>query len=311
MKKYDPIPLEDIKAAQKRIKDDALRTPLVKLNAGDTPAEIYLKLENLQPMRAFKVRPASNAVRLLNKNQLKKGVWTISSGNFAQGLAWMAQKLGIPCTICLSETVPEIKAKKSKQLGAKVLRVSPEDAMDIFFTGEYDGVEGTFVHPSNDPAAMAGNGTLGLEILEDMPDVDAIVVPWGIGGFACGVASAVKALNPRVKVITAEIDSDNKYEAALKVGGVTDPYKQKIFPEMYDLADGLIDEALVVTEAEVYYAVKLLAERNCVISELQGAYSVAAALSGKAGSGKVACVITGGNIDLDLYAKILTEKPPM
>lgn len=305
MIKYDPIQLDEIKTAQERIKMDSLRTPLLKLNVDNSPAEIYLKLENLQPIRSFKIRPASNALRQLTKNQLEQGVWTVSSGNFSQGLAFMAKKLGIKSTIVLSENTPQTKIEKTEKLGAKVVKLTGDKVYETYFSRQCDGVEGTFVHPSNDRIVMTGNGTIGLEIMEDMPDVDAVLVPWGIGGMACGVASAVKAINPEVKFIVCEAEDDVKFGGISKEEGVVDPKKQRMFREIFVLAKDLVDDNITISLDEAREAVRLLVERNCVVSEVQGAYSVAAALSGKAGDGKVACLISGGNIDLDELIPIL------
>ena len=181
----------------------------------------------------------------------------------------------------------------------------------IYMTRSIEGAEGTFIHPSMDPVIMAGNGTIGLEIMEDMPDVDTVIVPWALGGLTCGVSSAVKAINSDVKVYAVQVESNSAYAGAFTAGEVTvDPWKHGVFPEMYDLAKRLIDGVLVVSEKEVAEAVKLLVEQNCVVSEMQGAWSCAAGLSGKAGDGKIVCVITGGNIDRDELVTILQGKSP-
>jgi len=309
--KYKPIPLKEIKAAQKRIAQDVVRTPLIKLNIDDAPAEIYLKLENLTPIRSFKIRPASNALRSMDKKQLENGVWTVSAGNFSQGLAWMARKLGVKCTVALSETTPQSKIKKTEQLGAKVIKLPPKDNVDLFYSRTLEGMKGTFVHPSNDPIVMAGGGTIGVEIVEDLPDVDTVVLPWGCGGFACGVASAMKALKPDVKVFTSELETSVKLANVFKKDIVlTDGREQLVFPELVDLAHQLVDDSLVVSLKETAEAIKLMVERNCIVAEGKAAVAIAAALSGRAGKGKIACVVTGGNLDTEKLVKVLNGELP-
>ena len=324
MKKYDPIPIEEIKAAQKRISDSAIRTPLVKLNVEDAPAEIYLKLENLQPIGSFKIRGASNAMKIADPETLKKGVWTMSAGNHGQGVAWNARKLGVPCTIHAFSFTAKTKIEAMKNMGAKIKMIPPLTGMDdikqIFDPAFYDE-EGLCVHPFSDPAVMAGQGTIGLEIIEDLPDVDAVLIPFGGGGLSCGVASAIKAVKPDTKLYGCDAETMPVLTSSFKAGkpvdvefvpsfisGIGVPF---ILPEMWDLAKRLLDGATVSSMREICDAIRLLAERNRVIAEGAGAVPVAAALSGKAGSGKVVCVITGGNIDLDKLLKIFQGKIPI
>ena len=305
MIKYEPIPLEEIRKASERISADIIKTPIIKLNV-ETQAEIYLKLENLQPIRSFKARPASNVLRQMKQEDLEKGVWTVSAGNFSQGLASVAEKLGIKCIVYLSEDTPQTKIEKTEKFGAKVVKLPNKYCQNIYVNRTYPGAEGTFVHPSADPAVMTGDGTIGLEIMEDMSDVDAVVVPWGIGGLTCGVASAVKAINRDVRVYGVQVESNSGVSRAFNAGLPTiDTWKHMGIPEVYELARKLIDGMLVVSEREVYDSIKLLVEKNCLVSEEQGARTVAAALSGKAGAGKIVCVITGGNIDMGNLVKIL------
>ena len=321
MASYDPIPLEDIRAARERISTDVVRTPLVRLNVEDAPAEIYLKLENLQPIRAFKIRAACNAMRSMDRKLLEDGVWTVSAGNWALGLAWAARRLGVRCTIVLPTHVPGTKLEKILSLGAEVIKVPAEKFFEIFVTRTYEGVEGRFVHAFSDPAVIAGNGTIGLEILEDLPDVDAVLVPWGGGGLACGVASAMRAMRPGVKVYACEIETAAPLTASRREGraatnadyahsfvdGISAPW---VLPEMFDLAETLIDDVLVVSLKETAEAIRLLAVQNSVVAEGAGAVSVAAALSGRAGAGKVVCIVSGGNIDLDKLVKIFQGEVP-
>src|SRR5918912_426380 len=200
------IPLEEIYAARRRIAGAAIRTPLVRLNVDDAPASIYLKLENLQPIGSFKLRGASNAMQLAGEvgathaSPLRRGVWTASAGNMAQGVAWYARKLDIPCSVVVPDTAPATKLAALQRLGARVVKVSHAEWLRVFATRAYEGMEGLFVHAFSDPAVMAGNGTIGLEILEDLPDVDAVLIPYGGGGLSCGIASALRALKPTVKI---------------------------------------------------------------------------------------------------------------
>lgn len=320
MKKYDPIPLEDIKEAQKRISNSAIRTPLIKLNF-PTQTDIYLKLENLQPIRSFKIRGAYNALTLLDTKSLNKGVWTVSAGNHAQGLAWSARKLGVKCTIVLPENAPQTKLSKILEMGAKVIKVDLETYHETFKTRTLKELDGTFVHAFSDPLIMAGTGTIGLEIMEDLPMVDSVLIPWGGGGLACGIASAIKALKPEVKIIACEVESVAPLSASFKlekaiadmgftssfVDGIGAPW---VFPEMYDLAEVLVDDVVVVSLEDTAKAVKLLIENNCVVAEGAGAVSVAAALSRKGGNGKIVCIVSGGNIDLNSLIQIFQGSIP-
>src|SRR5918911_445297 len=196
----DAIPLAEIEAARERVARAAIRTPTVRLNVDDAPAEIHLKLENLQPIGSFKIRGASNLMLAADPDELAAGVWTASAGNMAQGVAWCARLLGIPCSVVVPDTAPETKLAATRRLGAEIVSVPPDVWFDIFNTHEHAGMEGVFVHAFDDPLVMAGNGTAGLELLEDVPDVDTVLIGWGGGGLACGVASAVKARRPEVRV---------------------------------------------------------------------------------------------------------------
>lgn len=309
------IPLADIQAARARIADLAIRTPLVRLNVDDAPAEIYLKLENLQPIGSFKLRGAGNAIALADKTQLAKGVYTASAGNMAQGVAWNARRLGLPCTVIVPDHAPETKLNAIIRLGGRIIKVPFEEWWQVIVTHRYEGVEGLFIHPVSDPAVMAGNGTIGLEILEDLPDVDTIVIPYGGGGLSCGIASAVRALKPNTRIYAGEVETSAAFAAAL-VAGHAQPIQYtpsfvdgigsaEVLADMWPLAKSLLDGSLVVSLAEVAGAIRLLAERNRVIAEGAGATSVASALSGKAGVGKVVCVVSGGNIDLSKLLKIV------
>jgi threonine dehydratase len=318
---YEPIPLEEIRAAQKRIAGEALRTPLVRLNVDDAPAEIYLKLETLQPIRSFKIRGACNAMKQIPPERLEKGVWTTSAGNWAQGVAWYAQRHGFKCTIVVPDHIPRAKEEAIKRMGAEVIKDTMEAFVETAFTRQYPGMEGQFVHPFSDPDVMAGNATIGLEILEDLPDTDAVLAPWGGGGLACGTASAIRALRPETKIYACEVETAAPLAASYVarrpleetpytpsfVDGIGAP---AIWPEMWHLAQQLLDGSLTVGLEEIAGAIRLLAQRNSVIAEGAGAASVAAALAGKAGDGKVVCIVSGGNIDTSKLVKIFQGKVP-
>jgi threonine dehydratase len=307
--------LDDIRQARQRIAGSAIRTPLVRLNQFDTPAEIYLKLENLQPIGSFKIRGATNALAHVEPAQLARGVLTASAGNMGQGVAWCARELGIPCTVIAPDTAPATKVDAIERLGGRVLKVSFERWWQAFQDRRYPGVDATFIHAFDDLHVMAGNGTIGLEILEDLPDTEAIVIPWGGGGLTCGIASAVRALKPACRVFTAEVATSASLAASLAAGSpqvveyrpsfVDGIGSKTVFPQMFARAQRLIDGALVASVGEVAAALRLVAGRNRVIAEGAGACSVACALSGKAGSGKVVCVVSGGNIDFSKLCDIL------
>lgn len=312
----ESVTLDDIRAARVRISDSVVRTPVVRLNVDDT--EIFLKLENLQPIGSFKLRGAGNAIALARPDQLEKGVYTASAGNMAQGVAWHARRLGIPCTVIVPDHAPETKLAAITRLGAKFIKVPFEEWWQVVVTRNYEGVDGLFIHPVSDPPVIAGNGTIGLEILEDVPDVDTILVPYGGGGLSCGIAIAVRALRPDAKVYGCEVETAAPLAAALAAGAPSKVNYEASFvdgigssgvlEEMWPLAQSVLDGSLVVSVAEVAEAVRTLAERNHMIAEGAGATPVAAALSGKAKSGRIVCVVSGGNIDLEKLAKIFRRE---
>jgi len=305
-----------VRDAREAIAGAAIRTPLVRLNTSDAPAEIYLKLENLQPIGSFKIRGAANAMAHMNAAQLERGVVTASAGNMAQGVAWRARELGIACTVIAPDTAPQTKIGAIERLGGRVLKVSFDEWWRAFEERRYPGVEGMFIHAFDDLNVMAGNGTIGLEILEDLPDFDAVVIPWGGGGLTCGIASVLRELKPKCKIFAAEVATAAPLIVAWKTGSpqVIEPQRsfvdgiggKSVFPQMLERARRLIDGALVARVNEVATAVRLIAERNRVIAEGAGATPVACALAGLAGTGKVVCVVSGGNIDLAKLAEILT-----
>jgi len=309
-----PVTLADVEGARHNIAGVALRTPLIRCNT-ESPADLYLKLENLQPIGSFKIRGAANVMALTPRKQLAPGVLTASAGNMAQGVAFCARRMGIPATIVAPETAPATKICAVERMGGRVIKVPFADWWRTFETRSFPGVDATFIHAFDDPHVMAGNGTIGLELLEDLPDLDAVVIPWGGGGLACGIASVLRARAPRVKIYAAEIETAAPLAASLAAGeprtvdyqpSFVDGIGAKlVFPNMFGHARKLLDGSLVVTLKEAAHAMKMVAERNRVILEGASACAVAAALSGRAGSGNVVAIASGGNIDLDKFAQLV------
>jgi threonine dehydratase len=316
MEPRKPIPLQEIRSAQQRLGGLVFRTPLVPLAVDDAPAQIFLKLENLQPIGSFKLRGAGNAMQTASAERLADGVFTASAGNMAQGVAWNARRRGIPCTVVVPDHAPETKLAAVRRLGGTILKVPFDEWWQILLTGKYDRCKGLFIHPVSDPAVMAGNGTIGLEILEDLPDVDAVVIPYGGGGLSCGIASALRALRPQAKIYAAEVETACPLAPSLAAGEpravtytpsfVDGIGGKSLLREMWPMVRDLLDGSLVMPLAAIASAIRLLAERNRIVAEGAGATPVAAALAGKAGGGKVVCVISGGNLDAAVLARILT-----
>jgi threonine dehydratase len=316
--------LIEINNARETIAKAAVRTPLVRLNVDDAPAEIYLKLENLQPIGSFKIRGAANAMGHMSSDMLARGVLTASAGNMAQGVAWRARELGIPCTVVAPETAPDTKVKAIERLGGRVIKVPFEVWWRAFEERAFPGVDATFIHAFDDLDVMAGNGTIALEIVEDLPEFDAVIIPWGGGGLTCGIASALRALHSngtmssKCRIYAAEVTTAAPLAASLAAGSPQSVDYQPsfvdgigarfVFPQMLDRAKDLIDGSLVADLNEVASAVRLLAQRNYVIAEGAGACPVACALAGRAGGGKVVCIVSGGNIDSAVLCQILNPK---
>lgn len=313
------VTLSDIQQARRVIAKHAIRTPLVRLNVDSAPAEIYLKLENLQPIGAFKIRGAANAIARLSLEELERGVVTASAGNMAQGVAWYARSLGVHCTVIAPATAPDTKIDAIERLGGRVIKVSFAEWWRAFEERSFPGVEGIFIHAFDDPDVMAGNGTIALEILEDLPDPDAVVIPWGGGGLTCGIASALRELRPGCKIFAAEVETAAPLAASLAAGTATEVDYQPswvdgigakaVFPQMFDRARELIDGSLVADLNSVAEALRLLVTHNHIVAEGAGACPVACALSGRAGSGKIVCIISGGNIDAAKLADIIGRNP--
>jgi threonine dehydratase len=313
------IALDAIESARERIAGAAVRTPLVRLHM-DAPAEIWLKLENLQPIASFKIRGAANAVRAADPATVQAGLVTASAGNMAQGVAWVARELGVPATIVVPEHAPETKLAAVERLGGSVKRVPYADWWRAIEESRVPGVDGLFVHPVEDEGVMAGNGTIGLEILEDLPEPTAVVVPYGGGGLVTGIASALRALRPETRVYAVEPETGAALNAALAAGEPTKIEYQPSFvdgsgspgvlPGMFARVRELIDGAFTASLDETAAAVRLLAERTRVVAEGAGGLAPAAALAGRAGEGRVVCIVSGGNIDLSTLGPILAGRTP-
>lgn len=311
-----PITLAQVEEARRNIAPVAFRTPLVPFLV-EAPAELYLKLENLQPIGSFKIRGAANVMARTPRAKLERGVLTASAGNMAQGVAFCARRLGVPATVVSPDTAPQTKIRAVERLGGRVILAPFADWWRTFETRSYPGVDATFIHAFDDFDVMAGNGTIALELLEDLPDLDAVVIPWGGGGLSCGIAAVLRALAPRVRIYAAEIETAAPLAASLAAGEprtvdyqpsfVNGIGSKVVFGNMFALAQKLLDGSLVVTLKEAAQAMKLVAERNRVIIEGASACAVAAARSGRAGPGKVVAIVSGGNIDMDKFTQLVRE----
>jgi len=320
MQTLHPPTLDEIERARDNIRGLAIRAPLVRLNVADTGAEIFLKLENLQPTGAFKIRCQSNVVKSATTEELESGVFTGSSGNSGIALAWVARHFGVPARVYAPQVAPQNKLDAIKALGAKVHLLPYEDWWNVLMQGRYPGENGFFSNAVNSQAALAGNATIGLEILEDLPDVDTVVVPFGGGGVSCGIASAIRALKPGVKVLAAESEAALPLTAALQAGGpvpvshgnsfISGAGAETVLPVMWPLISELLDGAVSSTLDEVAAAIQLLFVSNRVVAEGAGAVALAAALSGKAGHGKIVCIVSGGNIDAQHMIDVLRGRRP-
>jgi threonine dehydratase len=309
------IPIEEVRAARDRIADAVLRTPLVRLEVPFPSGEIWLKLECLQPIGSFKLRGAANAMRLAGRDALQHGVVTASAGNMAQGVAWNARRMGVPCTVIVPEHAPATKLSAIERLGGTVVKLPFDRWWQTVVDHGHPDVPGFFVHPFSDPAVMAGNGTIALEILEDLPDADTILVPYGGGGLSCGIACAIDGSGSAAKVWACEVASAAPLSSSLAAGEpVSTGYSpsfvdgigaRTLLHEMWPLAREVLAGSLVVEVAEAAAAVRLLVERARIVAEGAGATPVAAAVSGRAGTGKIVCVVSGGNIDASKLAEIL------
>lgn len=311
-----PVTLDDIRAARERIRGVITRTPLIRLRHDIAGApEIWLKLENLQPINAFKLRGAANAVAMLPPEARTKGVWTISAGNAGQGVAFAAREAGIPCTVVVIDKAPETKVQRMRALGAKLVKASFDQCWSAMEDRAFPGVEGTFVHPFDDHDFIAGNATIGLEILEDLPNVKTVIAAIGGGGLTTGIGSAFRALAPHVRVLGAEPETAAPGAVSFAAGSpqvftnweasfVDGAGGKSIFPRMWDRLKVAIDGSIVVTLDEVKSAMKLIASKTRVIAEGAGALGLAAAL--KEREGPIVAVVSGGNIDLEKFCAIVS-----
>jgi threonine dehydratase len=290
------------------------------LVADDAPAEIYLKLESLQPIGSFKIRGSGNAMAMADPALLADGVYTASAGNMAQGVAWNARRLGIPCRVVIPDTAPDTKTEAIRRLGAEAISLPFEEWWQVLVNHRLPGVPGLFIHPVSDPAVIAGNGTVGLEIIEDLPDVDTVLVPFGGGGLSCGIASAVKALKPGTRVFACEVETAAPLRASLEKGAPTSIERTETFidgiggksvlAEMWPLARTLLNGSLVVSVEAVVQALRLLVLRNRLVAEGAGATPVAAATAGLAEGKKIVCVVSGGNLSRAALQSVLEGKTP-
>ena len=314
MRPLEPIPLAEIEAARERLAGTALRTPLIPLEV-DSPTAIYLKLENLQPIGSFKIRGAGNAMIKARRDMLAGGVYTASAGNMAQGVAWNAREMGISCHVVVPDSAPKNKLEAIERLGAQIVKVSYDDWWNVIVTHRFPGLDGMFIHPVSNPDVIAGNGTIGLEIFDDLPDVQTVLVPYGGGGLSCGIASSLRELAPEAKVYACEIETAAPFAASLALGEAAETEHtpsfidgiggKSVLEEMWPMARTLLAGSLVSTLEKVAAAIKLLVERARIIAEGAGATPVAAALEGEWGSGNVVCVVSGGNIDVAKLQTIL------
>ncbi len=310
------VPFAMVEDARRHVYDAAIRTPLVRLRYDGAPAEIYLKLENLQPIGSFKIRGAWNAVRLLPPGERARGVWTVSAGNAAQGVGLAARRAGVPCQVLVMDTAPAAKLDAIRRLGAEIVKAPFDECWQALGKRRHPAMTGTFVHPFEDDAFIAGNATAGLEILEDLPDVDAVVAAFGGGGLSSGIATVMREKKPVVKVFGAEPETAAPLARSFAAGSAQDFPAwtaswvdgcggKSVFPRMWALAHHLLAGSVVSPLEDIRRALRITAERNHVIAEGAGACAVAAALSGECGTGKVVAVVSGGNIDLDRFAELV------
>jgi threonine dehydratase len=312
-----PILLGDIESARRNVAGTVLRTPLVRIELGSGAPEIHLKLENLQPTNAYKIRGATNAVARLTDEQRARGVWTISAGNAGQGVAYAARAAGIPCSVVAIETAPQTKLDRMRALGATIVPVSYEEAWRAAEAHAFDGVEGTFIHPFDSQDFIAGHATMGLEIVEDLPEVRTVIAAIGGGGLITGVGSAVKALRPHATILGAEPETAAPYAYSLQEGApskfpdwqasfVDGAGGQSVTERMWRRMGPIVDGAITVTLDQTSAAMRLIAEKTRTIAEGAGALSLAAALTGRAGDGPIVCIVSGGNIDLAKFSELVS-----
>ena len=321
MKPHAPLTLEELHHAQDNIRGAVVRTPLVQLNVDVADTEIYLKLENLQPIGSFKLRGAINAIRNTDSKKLEAGVWTASMGNMAQGVAWAAREIGIKATVVVPDDATRSKLAAMEELGASIRKIPRDAWFDlILYSHDYPGMVGLFIHPASNRYVMAGQGTIGLEILEDLPDVNAVITPFGGGGLTAGVASAIQLLKPTTRRYACELETGAPLAPSLAAGEpltiTAEPAPRyasgfsgapSVTEEMWSILSSVVDDSLLMSVHELATTIRLLIERNHIVAEGAGAAAVATALAGRAGTGKIACVVSGGHIDLDELNQILSS----
>ena len=322
MKPIRPVTISAIRAARSRIAGTAMRSPLLRLDAGDAPTELWLKLECLQPIGSFKVRGAANAMAVADAALLEEGVYTGSAGNMAQGVALAAQRMGVPCRVVVPDTAPRAKLEAIARLGATAVPLPREEWWSVLCDHGHPREDGYFVHPVSNPAVIAGNGTIGVEIAEELPDVKAVVVSYGGGGLSCGIAAALRALAPGVPVFAAEVETGAPFAAALEAGVPVEVQHRPSFvdgigstgvlEEMWPQAHSLLAGSVVVSIEEVCEAIRVLAGGAHIVAEGAGSAAVAAALRGLPGieEGPVVAVVSGGNIDPQVFRSIMEGRIP-
>jgi len=310
--------LADIRMAAEALAPYIVRSPLLELNSGGGSSEIFLKLENLQAIGAFKVRPMGNVLLNADPAALQEGAYTASSGNAGLGLAWMANELGLAATVYAPDSAPAGKLAAIGKLGAQIQFLTEDEWWQIIVNSGHPGDPGVYVDAVRDPSAMAGNGTIGLEIIEQAPDVDTVIIPFGGGGLSCGVAAAIRAMKPDTRIIVAESDAATPLTAALQAGKpvavqtkpsfISGAGAPSILEEMWPLVREFVDDTVVVPVADVANAIRLSFERNKIIAEGAGAIALAAALASDGAFGKTVCIVSGGNIDPEVMAAILRQQ---
>lgn len=322
MKPIRPVTISAIRAARSRIAGTAMRSPLLRLDAGDAPTELWLKLECLQPIGSLKVRGAANAMAVADAALLEEGVYTGSAGNMAQGVALAAQRMGVPCRVVVPDTAPRAKLEAIARLGATAVPLPRDEWWSVLCDHGHPREDGYFVHPVSNPAVIAGNGTIGVEIVEELPDVKAVVVSYGGGGLSCGIAAALRALAPEVPVFAAEVETGAPFAASLEAGAPVEVQHRPSFvdgigstgvlEEMWPQAHSLLAGSVVVSIEEVCEAIRVLAGGAHIVAEGAGSAAVAAALRGLPGieGGPVVAVVSGGNIDPQVFRAIMEGRIP-
>jgi len=315
------VSVDSILRARERLGAIVLRTPLLPMEGPAGGRRTYLKLENLQPTGSFKVRGAGNSVLAALERGPVPGVYTTSAGNMAQALAWHAARMGLPCTTIVPDTAPQAKLAGIRRFGANIVQLPWDEVWSITLNGVYAPLrENLYVPPFNHPDMIAGNGTIGVEIFEDLPDVETVFVPIGGGGLITGIASALKAQKPSVRVIAVEPETATPFTTSLREGRpcqvdrtptfVDGSGASSVFPEMWERLRGLVTESRVVSLKETAAAIRFLFERHRVVAEGAAGTAVAAAQAERSGGSPSVAVVSGGNIDVGKLTTILSGSVP-